>query len=288
MKNKDIYVYMYISYEQMKAIFIQKTNKTGMGALKRNGIMILLWLYHIQHFQDDIVDAGEDVVDAVVDGTDLVGDALSDAYNAAADKAAFVANTVIDTVEQAMAILTNDFDFSANCPNWNGPSLSVDNNGISVDWGRQRCRVTLVGQSLTLFDMNFGSTNVNFPDPLTAMIDVGKQVAGCLDDGNALNVFKCVAKTIGEELLADVPAFKILFSIAQQVVGCTGDALDVFACTAKKIGDILLQTLPPFNILTNLGTMLSESWLEDEENPLDMLQHPCRTSCYEVTGHPKR
>ena len=203
----------------------------------------------------------------------MVGDALSDAYNAAADKAEFVANTVIDTVEQAMAILTNDFDFSANCPNWNGPSISVDNDGISVDWGRQRCRVTLVGQSLTLFDMNFGSTNVNFPDPLTAMIDVGKQVAGCLDDGNAANVFKCVAKTIGEELLADVPAFKILFSIAQQVVGCTGDALDVFACTAKKIGDILLQTLPPFNILTNLGTMLSESWLRRlPVNPLDMLQ----------------
>ena len=67
-----------------------------------------------------------DAVNVITDGTDLVGDALSDAYNAAADKAEFVANTVIDTVEQAMAILTNDFDFSANCPNWNGPSLSVD------------------------------------------------------------------------------------------------------------------------------------------------------------------
>ena len=221
--------------------------------------------------QDDIVDVGEGAVDVITDGTDLVGDALSDAYNAAADKAEFVANTVIDTVEQAMAILTNDFDFSANCPNWNGPSLSVDENGISIDWGRQRCRVVLVGQSLTLFDMNFGNTNVDFPDPLTAMIDVGKQVSGC-NDGDALNVFKCVAKTIGEELLADVPAFKILFSIAQQVVGCTGDALDVFACTAGKIGDILLQTMPPFNILMNLGTMLSESWLEDGSSR-GQLQH---------------
>lgn len=35
---------------------------------------------------DDIVDAGEDFVDVVTDGTDLVGDALSDAYNQAADK----------------------------------------------------------------------------------------------------------------------------------------------------------------------------------------------------------
>ena len=35
---------------------------------------------------DDIVDAGEDVVDVVTDGTGLVGDALSDAYNEAADK----------------------------------------------------------------------------------------------------------------------------------------------------------------------------------------------------------
>ena len=40
---------------------------------------------------DDIVDAGEDVIDTatdlVTDGTGLVGDALSDAYNAAEDKA---------------------------------------------------------------------------------------------------------------------------------------------------------------------------------------------------------
>ena len=94
--------------------------------------------------------------------------------------------------------------------------------------------MVLVGQNLTLFDMNFGNTNVDFPDPLTAMIDVGKQVSWLQRWEYALNVFKCVAKTIGEELLADVPAFKILFSIAQQVVGCTGDALDVFACTAGK------------------------------------------------------
>lgn len=207
---------------------------------------------------DDIVDAGEDMVDLVTDGTDLVGDALSDAYNQAADKVEFVANTVIDTVEQAVAILSQGFDFSANCPNWSGPSLSVSDSGLSVDWGRQRCRVTLVGQTLTLFDMNFGSTSVAYPAPLTAMISVGQQVSGCLSNGNALDVFKCTAKAIGDELLADVPAFKILFALAEHVAGCTGDALDVFACTAAKVGDVLLQKVPPFSILMNLGTMISE------------------------------
>eukprot|EP00913_Durusdinium_trenchii_P032326 g30267.t1 len=207
---------------------------------------------------DDIVDAGEDVVNEITDGTGLVGDALSDAYNQATDKAAFVANTVIDTVEQAVAILSQGFDFSADCPNWQGPSLSVSDSDISVDWGRQRCRVTLVGETLTLFDMNFGSTSVAYPAPLTAMISVGQQVSGCLSNGNALDVFKCTAKAIGDELLADVPAFKILFALAEHVAGCTGDALDVFTCTAAKVGDVLLQRIPPFNLLTNLGTMLSE------------------------------
>lgn len=207
---------------------------------------------------DDIVDAGEDVVNEITDGTGLVGDALSDAYNQATDKAAFAANTVIDTVEQAVAILSQGFDFSADCPNWQGPSLSVSDSDISVDWGRQRCRVTLVGETLTLFDMNFGSTSVAYPAPLTAMISVGQQVSGCLSNGNALDVFKCTAKAIGDELLADVPAFKILFALAEHVAGCTGDALDVFTCTAAKVGDVLLQRIPPFNLLTNLGTMLSE------------------------------
>lgn len=95
---------------------------------------------------------------------------------------AFVANTVIDTVEQAVAILSQGFDWSASCPNWTGPSLSISDSGISVDWGRQRCRLTLVGQTLTLFDLNFGNTNVAFPAPLTAMINVGQQVSQCNGD----------------------------------------------------------------------------------------------------------
>eukprot|EP00435_Cladocopium_sp_Y103_P061658 s1182_g23.t1 len=208
---------------------------------------------------DDIVEMGEDVVDVVTDGTGLVGDALSDAYNEASDKVAFVANTVIDTVEQAIAILSQGFDWSANCPNWSGPSMSISESDISVDWGRQRCRLTLVGQTLTLFDLNFGTTTVNFPAPIKAMVGVGKNVESCLSGSpSALEIFKCTAAAIGNEWIAEIPAFQILFGLAEEVASCSGDPLEIFTCIAAKIGDAMLQTVPPFSILMQLGPMLSE------------------------------
>ena len=33
----------------------------------------------------------------------------------------------------------------------------------------------------------------------------------------------------------------MLFSLAEQMVQCTGDALDVFTCIATKMGDTILQ-----------------------------------------------
>ena len=47
----------------------------------------------------------EDIGDVVTDGTGLMGDALGDAYEAAEDQVAFVANTAIDSVEMAVDIL---------------------------------------------------------------------------------------------------------------------------------------------------------------------------------------
>ncbi|CAK9051702.1 Hypothetical protein SCF082_LOCUS28356 [Durusdinium trenchii] len=172
---------------------------------------------------DDIVDGAEDVGGAVVDGassvvtsgTGLVGDALSDAYNAAADKVSFVANTVIDTVEQAVAILINGFDFSAGCPHWIWPSLQVSNSEITIGWGRQMCEVVLVGQRLTLFDFNWGTIAVPYPAPIAAMVAMGSNLVNCISGGGpAFDIFKCVAKTIGETLLQVVPPFSILTKLS--------------------------------------------------------------------------
>ncbi|CAJ1386416.1 unnamed protein product [Effrenium voratum] len=137
--------------------------------------------------------------------------------------------------------------------------MSISESDISVDWGRQRCRLTLVGQSLTLFDLNFGTTTVNFPAPIRAMVGVGKNVESCLSGNpSATDVFKCVAAAIGSEWIADVPAFQILFGLAEEVSSCSGNALEIFTCIAGKMGAAILETVSPFSILMQLGPMLSE------------------------------
>ena len=94
-----------------------------------------------------VAKTAEDVVNGVSDGANLVGDALGDAYDSASDQVAFVANTVIDTVERAVDILVRGFDdWSAGCPDTTWPSLSMDSNGMHVNWGRQKCYVQLMGQ----------------------------------------------------------------------------------------------------------------------------------------------
>lgn len=178
---------------------------------------------------DDVVDAATDVGNAVVDGantvagavtdgTGLIGDALTDAYNQAADKVSFVANTVINTVEQAVAILINGFDFSAGCPHWVWPSLGVSNTDITIGFGRQMCEVVLVGQRLTLFDFNWGTLTVPFPAPIAAMVAMGSNLVNCISSGGApFDIFKCVAVTIGETLLQVVPPFSILSQLGSML-----------------------------------------------------------------------
>ncbi|CAE7279738.1 carA2 [Symbiodinium pilosum] len=221
---------------------------------------------------DDVVDVGEsvgdgvgDVVDATADvatdGTGLVGDALTDAYVAAADKVAFVANTVITTVEQAVAILLGGFDFSAGCPHWTWPTLDVSNTGISVGFGRQSCEVVLVGQRLTLFDFNWGTLTVNYPQPIAAMVALGSNLVNCISGG--------------------------------------GPAFDVFKCVAVSIGETLLQVVPPFSILTQLSRMLSEflaffaqlastaitAALDDTTS---LVQEAVKVSAFPTSGQPPR
>ncbi|CAE7784341.1 unnamed protein product [Symbiodinium sp. CCMP2456] len=108
-----------------------------------------------------------------------VAESTADAYEAAADKVAFVANTVIDTVEMAVQILLKGFtDWAADC-DISGPSIrdyietcrttgwrevkrsvlgltftmhepivECTRNSVlmALDWGRQKCWIRLMGQ----------------------------------------------------------------------------------------------------------------------------------------------
>lgn len=157
---------------------------------------------------DDIADAAEGAWDAtssaVTSGTGLVGDALSDAYNQAADQVAFVANTVIDTVEMAINILINGFtDWDAGCPGTTWPTMFVDSNGLSVDWGRQNCFIRLMGQSITIMDFDFGDLSLTWPEPIKtvtkyglkpieAIVDIGRELVNCVTSGGVEEVFKCL------------------------------------------------------------------------------------------------
>ncbi|OLP97199.1 hypothetical protein AK812_SmicGene20548 [Symbiodinium microadriaticum] len=70
-----------------------------------------------------ITGAAADWVGDRVEDVKSVAESTADAYEAAADKVAFVANTVIDTVEMAVQILLKGFtDWSANC-DISGPSV---------------------------------------------------------------------------------------------------------------------------------------------------------------------
>ena len=72
----------------------------------------------------------------------------------------------IDRVEMAMDVVRGFSDWGADCPNSDKPSINLDSNGVRVNWGRQKCRVSLMGQRVTIFDFNFGNTNVDWPEPI--------------------------------------------------------------------------------------------------------------------------
>ncbi|CAE7206521.1 unnamed protein product [Symbiodinium necroappetens] len=175
-----------------------------------------------------VANTAEDVVNGVSDGANLVGDALGDAYDSASDQVAFVANTVIDTVERAVDILVRGFDdWSAGCPDTTWPSLSVDSNGMHVNWGRQKCYVQLMGQRCDLFDFNFSTLNVNWPGPIKAMVNLGNDLVQCATSGNALEVIKC----LGLQLLQVVPPLSFLTKMGDMLT----EFIDVFAQVATFV-----------------------------------------------------
>ncbi|CAE7590253.1 unnamed protein product [Symbiodinium natans] len=168
----------------------------------------------------------DDVVDVATDGTGLVGDALGDAYEAAEDQVSFVANTVIDSVEMAVDILLRGFtDWNAGCDENRWPSMSVDSNGLDVDWGRQKCWVRLMGQTCTLFDFNFGTTALSWPEPLKTAVEFG------------------------------IKPIKAVFGLGRELVHCA--TIDSPVELIKCFGYKLIEVVPPLSTLNRLSDMLT-------------------------------
>ncbi|CAE7557109.1 carA2, partial [Symbiodinium sp. CCMP2456] len=89
--------------------------------------------------------AAEDVGGAIGDGAKAIGgevlsaaDTVGNAFDEATDKVAFVAETVIDTVEKAAAIITKGFaDTGADC-SFSLPKFAVDEEGFTFTLPRIR------------------------------------------------------------------------------------------------------------------------------------------------------
>ncbi|CAE7033098.1 carA2 [Symbiodinium sp. CCMP2592] len=95
-----------------------------------------------------------------------------------------------------------------------------------------------MGQSITLFDFNFGNTNVNWPEPvktvvqyglapIRAIVDIGREVAGCVTAGGVSDVFGC----FGNKLLEVVPPLSFLTRIGDMLT----EFVEVFARLAGSV-----------------------------------------------------
>ena len=150
-----------------------------------------------------------------------------DAYEAAADQVSFVATTVIDSVEMAVDILIRGFtDWNAGCDESSWPSMRIDASGLNVNWGRQKCWVRLMGQTCNLFDFNFGTTDLSWPEPIKTVAEFG------------------------------ITSVKALFTMGKELVNCAtiGSPGEVLKCFGNKI----IENVPPLNFLNRLSDVLTE------------------------------
>ncbi|CAE7349703.1 unnamed protein product [Symbiodinium sp. CCMP2592] len=178
-------------------------------------------------------------------GTGMIGDALGEAYEKAKDPVAFVQNTVIDTVEMAVDILSKGFtDFKAGCGNpWVHPSVKVDEDGIGVNFGRQRCWFRLMGQQVTLFNLNFGTKKGDWPAPIRTAIRLVKSMASCR--GGTGDIIKC----LGNQMADNIPPLKVAVSLGSGIASCRGGTGDIIKCLGNQMAD----NIPPLKVAVSLG-----------------------------------
>ena len=99
-----------------------------------------------------------------------IGDKLLQGYEAAKDKAHWLATNTVDA-EVAIRILSQGFtDFGASCAGTNFPSFrSFDKSGLRINFGNLKCQLTLMGQKTQLFDFHFGEKHIPLPNIMTLL-----------------------------------------------------------------------------------------------------------------------
>ncbi|CAE7244003.1 unnamed protein product [Symbiodinium sp. CCMP2592] len=242
-----------------------------------------------------IVDEVKDFVEDRVEDVKSVAESTADAYEQAVDKVAFIAQTTIDTVEMAVQILLKGFtDWSAGCEDPVWPSIEFFDwtlinlgAGIYAQFGYQSCWVRLMGEKITLFEFNFGHKVLKWPEPISKMIRLGKDIADC--EGG--NVFKCLSNKIVEEIppldamvshcsgrnlfecfgnkiVGKVPPLNAMVSMGRDLATCFGgtEPIELFKCMGTRIA----ENVPPLNRMVTLGRDLVNC--AEGSEPLDLIK----------------
>ncbi|CAE7450874.1 carA2 [Symbiodinium pilosum] len=224
---------------------LQRSTSSGEGQGNLSSLDTAVSAKWVDDVVDTVSDVGSSALGTITDGTGMIGDALGDAYEHAADQISFVANTVIDTVEMAVTILLRGFtDWDAACPDMQWPSMTVNSNGLYVDWGKQYCYIRLMGQSITLLDFDFGETSLSWPEPIKtvtryglepikAVVNIGREIVSCATEGSVTDVFKC----FGNKLLEVVPPLNFLNRIGDMIQ----EFIEVFAHIATAVINTILK-----------------------------------------------
>ncbi|CAE7837935.1 ttn-1, partial [Symbiodinium necroappetens] len=221
---------------------------------------------------EDVQSIAESTADAYSAATDKVASASSDLL-----QVAFIANTAIDTVEMAVAILLKGFsDWGADCEisgpsirdyieeceitgsreqkfGWFGtisvPIIECRQRSVlmALDWGRQKCKISLMGQEITLFDFNFGSLEMTWPAPIETAIDIGTGLSNCGDG----NIFTCLGSKILNHITWPDKLKKVVDGNVQDLLPdklqkvADGNVQDLLPDELKKVADGNVQDLLP-------------------------------------------
>ncbi|CAE7868826.1 unnamed protein product, partial [Symbiodinium necroappetens] len=205
----------------------------------------------------------------------------------------FIQNTVIDTVDMAYTILSNfmGFEFDSSCDN-RLPSAGLNGQYLDINFGKLKCTATLVGTTITLFDIPTVHRNFKLPDPLHYLPEQIKTVARASGENvgrvfsfmhdilhtggcNRADTFHCIAKRISSfvmqfepplkwlpspvGVLADSPlnSIKSLMAMGKDLMHCqhfeSGTEL------TKRLGSKIVNLVPPLSYLNRLGEVMAET-----------------------------
>ncbi|OLP90026.1 hypothetical protein AK812_SmicGene28439 [Symbiodinium microadriaticum] len=178
-----------------------------------------------------------------------VAETMADGYAAAKDKAKWVRENTINTVEKAVKVLTQGFsDFGASCPHSTLPRItSFTSHGLYIDFGKLSCKISLIGQSTPLFGFNFGSKSIALPSALKTAATIGGELTSCTTTGRS--AMRCLSdkttdvmswdsvNTIGDWIINPshgVPSLATVAKLGVELGSCMQQGFQLFRCISDK------------------------------------------------------